>query len=137
MAAYVDLTYYKTTYLGTAIADADLPRLALRASAVIDSLTFGRAAPIVTAAADAETIEKIKMATCAVADELQKQDQSDGTDGIQSESIGSNSVTYAANSSKALTNETKQNRAAKVYLGLTGLMYRGFASGEYGGSDAN
>lgn len=135
MAAYADFTYYSATYLGTAIASADFARLALRASATIDNLTFDRAAPIVTAAAETATIDKIKMATCAVAEELQKQDQADGADGIQSESVGSYSVSYAENSGKRLTNETKQSKAAKLYLSSTGLMFRGFANGEYS-SDA-
>lgn len=129
--AYVDYTYYTTTYLGEAISAADFPRLALRASATIDNLTFDRAAPIVTVATDTATIDKIKMATCAVAEELQKQDQAGGADGIQSESVGVNSVTYSANSSKQLTNETRQSKAAKLYLASTGLMFRGFANGEY------
>ncbi|MBV5322614.1 MAG: hypothetical protein JZU60_02115 [Ilumatobacteraceae bacterium] len=133
MASYADFTYYTATYLGTAIVSADFARLALRASATIDNLTFDRAAPIVTAATDTATINKIKMATCALAEESQKEDLVDGVDGIQSESIGSNSVSYAENSGKRLTNEMKQSKAAKLYLSSTGLMFRGFASGEYSG----
>ena len=127
MASYVDFTYYSATYLGTAIVSADFARLALRASATIDNLTFERAA----AETDVARIDKIKMATCAVAEELQRQDQAGGADGIQSESVGVNSVTYSANSSKQLTNETRQSKAAKLYLSSTGLMFRGFANGEY------
>jgi len=67
MTAYTDSTYYTGTYLGNVIASADFPRLALRASAVIDQVTFGRASAIVTAATDTATIALIKMATCAVA----------------------------------------------------------------------
>jgi hypothetical protein len=129
MASYTDYTYYTNTYLGTAIASIDFARLALRASATIDNLTFDRAA----VETDVATIDKIKMATCAVAEELQKQDLADGTDGIQSESVGSYSVSYAENSGKRLTNEMKQSKAAKLYLSSTGLMFRGFASGEYSG----
>lgn len=134
MASYVDYAYYVGTYLGTAIVSADFTRLALRASAAIDNLTFGRAAPIVTANTDAATIDLIRMATCAVAEELQNQDQSGSADGIQSETVGSYSVSFASNSSKQLTNEAKQSQAAKIYLSLTGLMFRGFADGEYGGT---
>ena len=131
MAAYVDFAYYSGTYLSAAIASADFPHLALMASAVIDQITFDRAGAVVTAGTDTVTIDKIKMATCAVAEELQAENENDGVDGIQSESIGSNSVTYAANSNKQLTNEAKQKRAAKVYLASTGLMYPGFAKDEY------
>ena len=41
--AYADFTYYSTSYLGNVIAETDFSRLALRASAVIDQLTFSRA----------------------------------------------------------------------------------------------
>jgi hypothetical protein len=44
MANYADYTFYTDDYLGTAIAEADFPALALRATAVIDAITFGRAA---------------------------------------------------------------------------------------------
>jgi len=134
MAAYVDYTYYSTTYLGTAIVSADFPRLALWASAQIDALTFDRTAAIVTAATDTATIAKIKMATCAAAEELQRQDANGGADAIQSESTGQNSVSYSVASSKMLTNTQKLQREAALYLGSTGLMFRGFSDGEYGGT---
>jgi len=133
MAAYATLTYYKTTYLGTAIADAAFPALALRASAVIDQQTFQRAAPVVTAATDTATIDLIQMATCAVAEELQAITASGGADGIESERVGAHSVTYAKNSSQRRTTNQRLADAAKLYLGSTGLMFRGFADGEYGG----
>ena len=40
---YADYDYYKTAYLGTAIAESDFPRLALRASSFLDYYTQGRA----------------------------------------------------------------------------------------------
>lgn len=133
MAAYVTYTYYTTTFLGTAISSADFNALALRASAVIDQVTFARAAAIITATTPAATVDLIKMATCAVAEELQRQGSDGGTDGIASESVGAFSVSYTANSSKQMTAEAKQSKAAKLYLWSTGLMYKGFASGEYSG----
>lgn len=137
MAAYADYTYYSGTYLGTAIASADFARLALRASAVIDQLTFGRAAPIVSAATETATIDDIKMATCAVAEEYQAVESDGGADAIQSESIGSNSVTYAETSTKRLTKGQRFSEAAQLYLGDSGLLFKGFASGEYGGELAD
>src|SRR5690349_13669745 len=126
MAAYADFTYYSNTFLGTAIAETDFPRLALRASGVLDQLTFGRVAPIVTAATDTETIDKIKMATCEVAEELQREDSAGGADGLQSESQGQYSVSYGSNSSRSKTNKTKQNEAANLWLANTGLLFKGF-----------
>jgi hypothetical protein len=135
MAAYADYTYYNGTYLGSAIAEADFPALALRASAVIDQITFNRAAPVVTADTDADTIDLIKKATCAVADELNAQASESSTGVVQSESVGRHRVTYVTGSVR--TQASRQSDAARLYLGSTGLMYRGFASGEYGGSLAD
>lgn len=124
--AYADFTFYEETYLGTAIAEADFPRLALEASAVIDRLTYDRAAAVVTAGTDADLIARIGLATCAVAETLQA--QAGTADGITSERVGSHSVTYAAPTVHARV----QAAAAATYLGGTGLLYRGFAAGEVG-----
>jgi hypothetical protein len=124
---YVNFTYYTDTYLGTAIASPDFARLALRASAQIDRLTFNRAA------SDTDNTDAIKMACCAVAEEIQATEASGGVDGIQAESIGQNSVTYTANSSKQLSSTDKYMQSAALYLGSTGLMFPGFMTGEYSG----
>jgi hypothetical protein len=130
--AYADYTYYADTFLGETIPEAQFPRLALRASALIDQLTFGRAA------ADTDNTNAIKNAVCAVAEEIYTAEQNNGADGIQSESVGSHSVTYAENSTQRLTNDQRYADAAHLYLGSTGLMFAGFAAGEYGGTlDAN
>lgn len=132
--AYVTYTYYHDTYLGTAIAQADFNRLALRASAVVDQLTLHRAEAIVTAAEDTGTIDDIKMATCALAEEMQTQERDGNVDGIASESVGSNSISYTETSIKQLSLDDRLSRAARLYLSDTGLMFRGFSSGEYSGS---
>lgn len=129
MAVYATYAYYSGTYLGTAITEAAFPSYALRASAVIDQLTFDRAADYIS---DSSVYEKIQMATCAVAEELQKQDAVYGIDAIQSESVGGHSISYADNSSMRKTNEQKLLAAAKLWLQSTGLLYKGFSSGEYG-----
>jgi len=133
MPAYADYTYYTTTYLGTSIAVGDFNRLALRASAWVDRLTFQRAAAIVTAATDTATIALIKNATCAIAEDIQQTDANGGADAIQSESIGQNSVTYVAGSSKMSTSGETYMQTASLYLGSTGLMFPGFLAGEYSG----
>lgn len=124
--AYADFTYYTSTYLGTTIAEADFPRLALRASAHIDRITFGRAAT------DTENVNAIKNAMCAVAEELQLQDSNAGADVIMSESQSGYSVSYGANSNRAKTNTLKILDAAKLYLENTFLLFPGFNTGEYG-----
>lgn len=119
MAAYVDYPYYSGTYLGASIAQADFPRLALRASEIIDGLTFGQVAAIVTAGTDTALIAKIKMATCAVADELSSAEASGGT--IESERVGGHSVTYR--NPRAV--EKRYQLAVKRYLWDDELMYGG------------
>lgn len=130
MAAYSDYAYYSGTYLGTAIDSSIFPRLALRASAVIDQLTFNRAAEYITDDTDADTIDLIKMATCAVAEELYQEELNGGQDGITSERVGNYSVTYSANAQSMMTSGQKRLNAASLYLGNTGLMYMGFLSEE-------
>ena len=129
--SYADYTHYSTVYLGNAIAEADFPRLALRASAQIDRLTYNRAAT------DTDNTTAIKNAMCAVAEEIQRQEQSDNVDGITSESQGRYSVSYSANSNRSRTNQQKILDAAKLWLNSTALMFPGFSYGEYGNESDN
>lgn len=132
MAAYTDYQFYQETYLGNAISADDFPRLALRASAVIERLSFGRAAALVQSGeqADAETFERIQLATCAVAEELQTQEAGSQPDGLASERVGNYAVSYGAGASAALSNAARQEKAARAYLETTGLMYRGITQEE-------
>ena len=135
--SYADFTYYEDTYLGNAIAEADFPRLALRASAQIDNITFNRAAAIITADDPDADVTAIKNATCAIAEEIQRQESSDNVDGISSESQGRYSVSYSANSNRSRTNQQKIEDAAKLWLNSTALMFPGFSYGEYGNESDN
>lgn len=128
MTVYVDYAFYTGTFLGTAIVSADFNALALRASAVIDQITFGRAA--VDYAAN-ENVTAIKNATCAIAEELQRQAAAGYTDSVQSESQGRYSVSFFAHGNKAKSNMGKLLDAARVWLANTDLMFAGFADGEY------
>lgn len=127
MTAYADYSYYTSTFQGTAIASSDFARLANRATQVVDLITFNRA----TAETDTAVIDKIKMAMCEVAEAMQTV-EAGGADGITSESIGSYSVSYAAGSSRSLPAMDKYINAARLWLGNTELLYRGFATDEYG-----
>jgi hypothetical protein len=144
MAAYCDYAFYSgSNYLGTAIASSDFPRLALRASAFIDQITYGRAAYEmgtgttppdpdlipgqtvdyqIPTAPDAATQTAIKMAVCAVAEEYQRLDKVSGNQEVASEHVGNNGVTYRSNSTANLSDDGKMKRVAKLYLGATGLM---------------
>ena len=121
-----------TVFLGNAIAEADFPRLALRASAQIDNITFNRAAAIITADDPDADVTAIKNATCAIAEEIQRQEQSDNVDGITSESQGRYSVSYSANSNRSRTNQQRLKMLQNCGLKPTALMFPGFSYGEYG-----
>lgn len=126
MATYADFAYYTTTFQGSAIAQLDFPRAALRASAVIDQLTFDQVAAIITANTDTATIGKIKMATCAVAEEYQRLDAvNGGNKEIASERVDSYSVTYVQGADDAKAKLAILRDVAKLYLWNTGLLYGG------------
>jgi nitrogen regulatory protein PII-like uncharacterized protein len=118
VSIYTDYEFYLHTYRGTAIAAEDFARLARRASAVIDQVTYNRTAAVILADEDEDTIEKIKMATCAVADEVYTLEASGGV--IQSESVGRHSVTYATPASQ----QKRLDNVAKTYLWTTELMLK-------------
>ena len=134
MASYADFTFYSTQYLGTAITESAFPQLALKASAVIDRITFSRTAAIVTAATDTTTIISVKMAMCAIADEIQTIANEVATGYITSETVGSHSVSYTSYYTSSLTDNDRYLIAAKLWLDGTFLMFGGFNSGEYGGT---
>lgn len=123
MAVYADYTFYTEQFQGTAIAQPDYDRLAMRAGTLIDQVTFGRAAAIVAAGADTGTVDKIKMAACAVA-ELLYRDENEGGE-VQSEQVGNHSVTYVKGPARSLISRVREE--AKPYLWDTYLMYGGYA----------
>lgn len=136
--AYADYEYYITTYLGTAIKEADFPRLSLRASSFLDYYTQGRAA-------QNSDLNALKMACCAVSEQYQVIDtaralaqkalssslSSEGGE-LQSQTVGNWSKTYrgAGDSAAQATASASSAKAsladaARQYLAGTGLLYRG------------
>ena len=115
--AYADYAYYSGTY-GGAFAETDYNRLSGRASAYIDAITFGRAA----GAAGGTFDGRLKDACCAVADAYALAERG-GI--IASESNDGVSVTYVAGVSKLKTEDRRLYDAAALYLGCTGLLFRG------------
>ena len=130
--AYADFTYYDQTYLGNVIAETDFPRLAARASTIIDQLTYNRTAAVVTADEDADLIDKIKMAVCAVAEEFYKTEQNaqNASGVIQSERAGQSSVTYVVTEEAKQSSAQRYYNAAYLYLGQTALMFAGLNENE-------
>lgn len=133
MAAYVDYEFYEDTYGGTAIAELDFPAIAIRATRIVKYACFDRTEEVIDADEDADLVEAIQLATCAVADKLSEIEASSSPQQIQSEKVGSYAVTYAENSYQMLSNEQKYLQVMKPFLVRTGLLYRGFLTGEYAG----
>ena len=106
--------YYKDTYCGE-MAEGDFKRLSRQASAYLDSVTFDR----IAAVTDEKIMERVREACCAVADVLLQKEQRDG---IASETNDGISVTYTTEGS---TDEERLYQAVVLYLGNTGLLYRG------------
>lgn len=115
--SYAGYDYYTDTFGGTLISSTEFYRLSREASAFVNAVTFGRAEDVT----DADLLDKIKMAVCAAADLLLSQEKNGGV--IQSETVGSHSVSYAQAQQRSA--EAQLTQAVKLWLGQTGLMYRG------------
>ncbi len=112
---YADYDFYTQDYLGTIADETTFKRLALSASAFLDAITFGN----IDKTQDIRG--EVKFAMCAVVDV--KQDYATGKRGVQSESAGKVSVTYAGAADR--TEETDCYKAAYEFLANTGLLFRG------------
>ena len=121
--AYADYAFYKNEYFGNAISENDFSRLALRASSFLDYYTMGKAKNHVD-------LLDVKMACCAVAEKIlvleasEKRAASSGG-ALQSETVGSYSVSYQNGADVSKTAKSEMVAAARQYLAHTGLLYRG------------
>ena len=132
---YADYAFYTTDFYGTAIAEADFPRLASRASDFIDYYTKGKAKT-------ASCTEALAKACCAIAEQIQIDEKNrevsaraadsalaSGTGEVKSESVGSWSASYttAADYAQGSMRAYRASYAyiADQYLAMTGLLYRG------------
>ena len=106
---YVDYDFYVNVYLGNAIEPEDFPRLSLRASEYVYSLTRGLCEKVPEEQRDA-----VQRAICAVADVLL--DEQRMTARIASETVGSHSVSYGSPSLSAAEIEYLGNRKRDAVL---------------------
>ena len=113
---YADYEHYKGSYYGK-MAGEDFARLSRQASAYLDNVCFGRIADVT----DEAILSKVKDACCAVADAYLLNE----TGIVSQETNDGISVTYTRGVSNTLTDEQRLYQAALLYLGNTGLMYRG------------
>lgn len=111
---YADYKFYTEIYGGRSIAEGDFPRLAAKSSALIDHLTFGRAA-------EHSDDERLKMCCCELCESLAL---TDGNGGMvrQSESVGSWS--YSLGGSENVSEGTLTRAACRAWFPAEWL-YRG------------
>lgn len=112
---YADYKFYSTEYHGTA-SEAEHTRLVVRAAAYVDRMTYGRAKT-----ATGDDLAAVKLAECAIIDELVAQEQggivtSETNDGI-SRSYATGSVVKSATQ--------RIYAAADVFLSTTNLCFAG------------
>lgn len=112
----VDYDFYLQVYKGK-MTQEDFERLSVKASAYLDYVTFGR----INDALPDSVQQKVKLALCEVVDTYLLNEQGGG---IASESNDGISVTYVS-SSNAKTDTQRLYSAVSLYLGGTGLLYRG------------
>ena len=139
---YADYSFYTGEFFGTAIAEADFPRLSTRASDFLDYYTRGKAAR----ATDEDVLTALSKACCAVAEAMKTDEDSkklaqkateaalsESGGEVKSESVGSHSVSYTtaadyvkdASSARPLNSRIVYADVAAVYLVNTGLLDRG------------
>lgn len=119
--AFVDYSYYIEVYKGASLSENEFPMLAERASDYVTYITYGRAT---------EDSESVKRAICALAEsykvifKAQMAASSDSGE-IASQTVGSYSVTYRSSADLAEAQRRELYKVAQMYLGSTGLLYRG------------
>lgn len=111
---YADYEFYTKTFFGT-LTEENYNRLAVRATAEINRITNNRAAT-----ATGADLEMVKLALCAVVDELYKIEM--GGD-IASESNDGVSRSYASGTARSKMQRIVE--AARVYLDTTNLCFAG------------
>lgn len=118
--AFADYNYYIEVYKGASLTENDFPMLAERASDYLTYITYGR----VTDG------DNVKRAVCALAEayevifKAQSMASSDSGE-IASQTVGSYSVTYRSSADLAQSQRKELYKIAQMYLGNTGLLYRG------------
>lgn len=113
----VDYSFYTSTFKGMT-TEEDFDRLAVKASAYLDRVTFDR----ITDSLPTATLTRVKLAMCEVVDTLLLNEHGGG---VASETNDGISVNYVAGISNAKTDQQRLREAAALYPGGTGLLYRG------------
>ena len=126
---YVDFIYYRDSFGGTTIPEANFIKLERKARVFIDDITFDRLKNDATLIDDT-----VKECLCEIMEcnyKLEQEEAETGGKLISSETIDQHSVTYAVSDTekneidKSRINFTKFYNIARQYLSNTGLLYGG------------
>lgn len=109
---YATYNDYESLYQGTVLEPTDWPLVCREASALVDQLTYGRlqrGAPVT---------DQVKMAVCGAAESLFQSDREAEavSSGVQSETVGSHSVTYEDAGTIAARRRAQAIDAINLYL---------------------
>jgi len=119
---YVDSIYYKDTYKGTQISDAELPLLLVQAEDNIEQLTYFRIGQRGFENLSSFQQRYIQMAICVQAEHLNTYGDMLSAS-LGGYSVGSVSVSFEGKS------DMRYSKQALSYLISTGFMYRGLGRG--------
>lgn len=107
---YADHVFYWAVYGGELIDDVEWLRLSRQAESYVDRLTFGRLK------SGASVDDNVRMAVCAVAERLKHQQHAGHMPGVQSESVGGQSVTYEDPEKQKARENAELLAAVDLYL---------------------
>ena len=127
--AYADYAFYKDVYLGNVATEDEFPRIAERASEIIDVLTYNRITDELMSS-DETLANKIKKANCALAEQIHYEETatSNNSNGnISSIKAGEETITYKQSNSSSYLEQKEQYMSALTniskYLIGTNLLY--------------
>ena len=128
--AYADYTFYTTVYLGNVISQTDFPRLAERATEVINAIIGDKITADVIS--DATVYTNIKKANCALAEQIYYETSGanaiGGASNISSLKAGEETISYNTSKSAYELQKDKYKVVLSTlskYLSNTNLLYMG------------
>ncbi len=112
MKAYAEFEFYISRYDSLIDNPAQFNALAEKASRYIDRITFGRLKNMT------EAPEEVKLAVCALVDEMYKADNEKAATppDIKSENTDGYSVTYATEAEQSANFQKRMLEAVRLYL---------------------
>lgn len=124
--SYLTKTYYRDSFKGEPVDDADFPGLLLRAAEIVEEMTMYRVSESKLPAFPEEVQNRIRNAVCAQIEYLDANGGSDMDTGadLQSAGLGKFSYTRSAGAGGSTGQSLYAPRAVRI-LTPTGLLYRG------------